>query len=233
MDKILSKQLYSLNDIPTAPWVELQPGEFGEAGARRVENEIGLPAVVKHPAGGSSLGVFVARDRPALLQAILEIGKEAPRLLVEAFLPGREATCGVLEGLEQPLPPTEIRPREGSFFSFEAKYQAGLTDEVTPATFPSDVLAKIQKLARRCHDALRLSVYSRTDFIWTPSTGSTGSPQAGSGTGRLFALETNNLPGFTPTSILPQQAAHLGISYSELVTHILEKSLQQCRALRA
>ena len=73
-------------------------------------------------------------------------------------------------------------------------------------------------LARKSHEALQLSVYSRTDFIWSPSVGS--------GTDGLFALETNNLPGFTPMSILPQQAAKAGINYSDLLTRIIEESLK-------
>jgi len=222
MDKILSKQLYAAQGIPTAPWVVLRTNEFGEAGADRVEREIGLPAVVKNPTGGSSLGVAIVRTRRELLASLEAIGKGSSRLLVEAFLSGREATCGVLEGREGilkvkgPLPPTEIRPKQDTFFSYEAKYQAGLTEEITPAGFPSEVLTEIQSLAARCHESLQLSVYSRTDFIWT-SRG-------------VFALETNNLPGFTPTSILPQQAAHVGIGYGELLTFILEESLHRWRA---
>lgn len=217
MDKILSKQLYSLHGIPTAPWLILRAEEFGNAGADRVEKEIGLPCVVKHPSGGSSIGVVVVRTRHELLDSFKEIGGKARRLLVEAFLKGRESTCGVLEGFATALPPTEIRPKQDGFFSFEAKYQPGRTDEITPAEFPAEIISEIQSLARRCHEALQLSVYSRTDFIWT---GSTGSPLAS----EIFALETNNLPGFTPTSILPQQAAKVGLNYRELVTHILEES---------
>ncbi len=216
MDKILSKRLYASQGIPTAPWVVLQAHEFGEAGAEKVEREVGLPAVVKDPTGGSSLGVAIVRDRRELLASLEALGAAAPRLLVEAFLAGREATCGVLDGLDGPLPPTEIRPRQDGFFSFEAKYRAGLTEEITPASFPDDILKEMQRLARLCHDTLELSVYSRTDFIWTDRG--------------LFALETNNLPGFTPTSILPQQAAHAGIGYADLVTHILEESRQRWRA---
>jgi D-alanine-D-alanine ligase len=217
MDKILSKQLYALQGIPTAKWVVLDTAawtsrEISEA-ADRVEKEIGLPAVVKHPTGGSSIGVAVARTREALLAALDEIGKDAPRLLVEAFVAGRESSCGVLEGFDAALSPTEIRPRKDAFFSFEEKYAKGGAEEITPAEFPVAVIEKIQALARRAHQALRLSVYSRTDFIWVPDTD------------ELFALETNNLPGFTPTSLLPQQAAHAGLSYRDLVTRVIEQSL--------
>jgi D-alanine-D-alanine ligase len=226
MDKILSKQLYALAGVPTAPWVVLGPDRFDALGADRVEREIGLPAVVKHPTGGSSIGVAVARTRAELLAALAEIGADAPRLLVEGFVAGRESSCGVLEGFSE-LEPTEIRPRTGSFFSFEEKYAKGGAEEITPAEFPDAVRAEIRALARAAHEALRLAVYSRTDFIWVP-------PAAGeTGDGKLFALETNNLPGFTPTSLLPQQARHAGLSYRDLVTRVLQRSLANFGTARA
>lgn len=223
MDKILSKQLYASAGVPTAPWVVLEPGSFDASGADRVEREIGLPAVVKHPTGGSSIGVAVVRTRAELEAAIRDIGADAPRLLAEAFVSGRESSCGVLEGFAE-LEPTEIRPRKSGFFSFEEKYAQGGAEEITPAEFPDAVRAGIRALARRAHEALRLSVYSRTDFIWVPEA---------EGEGKLFALETNNLPGFTPTSLLPQQAAHAGLSYRDLVTRVIERSLASREAASA
>ncbi len=212
MDKILAKQSYRAHGIPTAPWLVLEAAAFGAAGADRVEREIGLPAVVKHPTGGSSLGVAIARDRRSLEEAVAEIGRASPRILVESFVPGREATCGVLDGFGA-FAPTEIRPLQDAYFSFAAKYQKGRTQEITPAEFPDEVLAQAQDLALRSHHALRLSVYSRTDLIWTGKD--------------LFVLETNNLPGFTPQSFLPQQAAHAGLSYPDLLSRILDESLRR------
>ena len=221
MDKILSKQLYSLNGIPTAPWIVFGTAVWDAAAigvaADRVEGELGLPAVVKHPTGGSSIGVAVARTRGDLETALRDIGHETPRLLVEAFAAGRESSCGVLDGHRPALSPTEIRPRQSGFFTFEEKYSQGGAEEITPAEFPAGVIERIQAFARRAHESLRLSVYSRTDFIWVPETE------------ELFALETNNLPGFTPTSLLPQQAAHAGLSYRDLVTHVIEQSLKSRR----
>lgn len=211
MDKILSKERYREHGIPTAPWVVLPATQPVAEAVARVEAELGLPVVVKHPTGGSSIGVAIAKTRADLEDALVAIGRETPRLLVEAFLPGREASCGVLEGYTPALPPTEIRPRKDAFFSFEEKYASGGAEEITPAQFPADVNAEMQRLAARAHAALGLSVYSRTDFIWTGTM--------------LNVLETNNLPGFTPTSMLPQQAAAAGLSYTGLVSHVIETSL--------
>jgi D-alanine-D-alanine ligase len=220
MDKIESKERYRAQGIPTSPWLVFSRAEYADAigvtrAADRVERELGLPAVVKHPTGGSSIGVAVAKTRADLEKAIVEIGSDAPRLLVEGFVAGREATCGVLEGYPKAVPPTEIRPKKDGFFSFEEKYRKDGAEEITPAEFPSAVNAAIQDYAAKAHAALGLSVYSRTDFIWT-----------GAENNGLFALETNNLPGFTPKSILPQQAAAIGMSYRDLVTFVIEQSMK-------
>jgi D-alanine-D-alanine ligase len=167
----------------------------------------------KQPEGGSSIGVAIVKTREELERALGELGHDSEILLAEAFIRGRECSCGVLEGFDPVLPPTEIRPKEDGFFSFEAKYQAGRTDEITPAEFPPDVVAEVQRYAAAAHAALGLSVYSRTDFI-----------RDGAG---VWALETNNLPGFTPTSLLPQQVAHCGMSYRDLVSHVIDESLRQ------
>jgi D-alanine-D-alanine ligase len=216
MDKIASKERYRAHGVPTAPWRVLSPAEYADVvqAADTVERDVGLPAVVKDPLGGSSIGVAVVRTRAELEAAIRDIGATAPRLLIEAFVTGREATCGVLEGSPKPLPPTEIRPKKDGFFSFEEKYRKDGAEEITPAEFPPAINAEMQRLAARAHEALGLSVYSRTDFIWNPADDS------------LCALETNNLPGLTPKSIIPQQAAAIGIPYRELVTRVLEASLR-------
>lgn len=211
MDKIAAKEIYRAVGIPTGRYRVLSRAEY--AGARPgLEKEFGYPMVVKTPTGGSSIGMGIAKDAASLDALIASLGPTTDRLLVEEFLAGREGTCGYLEGFS-PLSPTEIRPLKDGFFSFDAKYKAGGSEEITPATFPPDILARMQSLAATAHHALRLSVYSRTDFIFTPDG--------------VFALETNNLPGFTPTSLLPQAAAHSGISYGELLTRIIGESLRK------
>jgi D-alanine-D-alanine ligase len=210
MDKILSKQMYLTAGIPTARFRVLKKSEYA-AGRSLLEKEFGYPVVVKNPTGGSSIGMGIAKDAASLDALITSLGRDADRLLAEEFLPGREGTCGYLEGYL--LPPTEIRPLQDGFFNYEAKYQKGRTQELTPPEFPPEVNAEMQSLAARCHAALRLSVYSRTDMMYTEKG--------------LVVLETNNLPGFTPMSVLPQQAAHAGLSYRDLLTVIIEGSLKK------
>jgi D-alanine-D-alanine ligase len=218
MDKITSKRLYQAAGIPTARYRVLEKADYaGKIASARaaLEKEFGYPVVVKHPLGGSSIGMGIARDAAALDTLLETLGAGADRLLAEEFIAGREGTCGVLANFP-PLAPTEIRPVKDGYFNFEAKYQAGRTEEITPAAFPAEVIARMQAIARKAHEVLQLSVYSRTDFIYAE-----GRP-AGQD---LFVLETNNLPGFTPTSLLPQAAAHAGLSYAGLLTKVIEASL--------
>ncbi len=220
MDKITAKRIYRAEGIPTGRYRVLSKSEYvsaGKAAETRIalEKEFGYPVVIKSPQGGSSIGMGIARSSPELDALLSGLGADSDRLLVEEFLKGREGTCGVIANFP-PVSPTEIRPIQDSFFTFEAKYKQGRTEEITPAGFPADIIAQMQSLAVRCHDALQLSVYSRTDFIYVPGGGEPG---------RLYVLETNNLPGFTPTSLLPQAAAHSGLSYGGLLTKVIEESL--------
>jgi D-alanine-D-alanine ligase len=211
MDKIAAKEIYRAVGIPTGRYC-IVPREECRTARPRLERELGYPVVVKTPTGGSSIGMGIAKDAAALDALLDSLGPTADRLLAEEFLKGREGTCGYLAGFP-PLAPTEIRPVSDAFFSFDAKYRKGGSEEITPATFPPEIIAEMQRLAAKAHDALRLSVYSRTDFIYTDKG--------------VFALETNNLPGFTPTSLLPQAAAHAGLGYSALLTRIIEESLEK------
>lgn len=218
MDKITAKRIYQSAGIPTARYRVLSRREY--TGAREsLEKEFGYPVVVKDPLGGSSIGIGIARNAADLDSLIISLGAESERLLIEEFIQGREGTCGVIANFP-PVSPTEIRPVQDAFFTFEAKYKPGRTEEITPAGFPPEIIAAMQRIAAQCHEALQLSVYSRTDFIYAAGRGE------GDG---LYVLETNNLPGFTPTSLLPQAAAHAGLSYSGLLTKVIEESLAKPR----
>ena len=242
MDKITAKRIYQSAGIPTGRYRVLARQEYA-GGRASLEKEFGYPVVLKNPQGGSSIGMGIARNASELDALILSLGADSDRLLIEEFLPGREGTCGVIANFPA-VPPTEIRPIQDGFFNFEAKYKPGRTEEITPAGFPPEVIAEMQSLAARCHEALQLSVYSRTDFIYAPPRGpdrgsdlgsdhetdhETDHERKGGSKGGLFVLETNNLPGFTPTSLLPQAAAHAGLSYSGLLTKVIEESFAKYR----
>lgn len=211
MDKITAKRIYQSAEIPTAPYRVIERHEYTWV-RPELEKQFGYPVVIKNPQGGSSIGMGIAKSAEELDALLLSLGKDSERLLVEKFIRGKEATCGFIANHEA-LPPTEIRPIQDGFFNFEAKYKPGRTEEITPAQFPAEIILQIQKWAAQCHKALQLSVYSRTDFMYAND--------------QLYVLETNNLPGFTPTSLLPQAAAQVGLDYQKLLTKIIEESFKK------
>jgi D-alanine-D-alanine ligase len=197
-----------------------QPGR-PRPDAATLERRISFPCFVKPVFGGSSLGVTKVR-RPEDLDAALDVAlAESPQVLIEEGIDGTEVTCGVLEdehGQPRALVPTEICPRAGrDFFDFQAKYVAGETDEITPARLDDDMLSRVRAAAVAAHRALGCAGYSRSDFI-------IGRDKV------IYALEVNTLPGFTPTSLLPQGAAAMGIDFPALVMRIIVAGLSPRQA---
>jgi D-alanine-D-alanine ligase len=209
MDKSRTKEILATRELPISPSVELTTAIGPEDFAARAFEWGGLPLVLKVPTGGSSIGVHICKTEEQLVRAAVQLCANEKRVLVEKFVAGRELTCGVIEGHE-PLPPTEIRPKCGEFFDFSSKYLPGGSEEITPAPLTAEQTKLIQELARRVHDTLRLRAYSRTDFILSDE-------------GPII-LEVNTLPGMTETSLIPQQAACIGLTYRDLVTAILRAS---------
>ena len=201
MDKDIAKRLFREAGVPTPAW------RLFRVGIDRVEDLLGaisLPCVIKPVGGGSSVGVSMADTREELEAAIAEAGKWEKELIVERRIVGREFTMGILGG--RTLPPVEIIPKEG-FYDYKNKYQ-GTTEEICPAEIPDAVTEEMSRLTRLGFEALRLSHYARFDFLLD-------------GEGGLWCLEANTLPGMTPTSLLPQEAAAVGIAYDDLCETIL------------
>lgn len=198
MDKLIAKKLMNAAGIKNADWLYLRQGQ--------ALPEIEVPCVVKPLNCGSSIGVSIVQTPEELEQALDYAFRYAPDVLIEDYIPGRELQVGVLLG--QALPVIEIIP-EGGFYDYENKYQAGMAVEVCPAEIPEAKTRELQELARRVHEALNLGSYSRVDFIMTAA-------------GEIYCLEANTLPGMTPTSLLPQEAAAVGISYNQLCQMIAD-----------
>ncbi len=201
MDKDISKRLFRDAGVPTPDWFIYRSGVDSVDSLLR---EISLPCVIKPVGGGSSVGVSMADTAEELGEAIMQAEKWEKVLLVEQKITGREFTMGILDG--KTLPPVEIIPREG-FYDYKNKYQ-GTTEEICPAEIPEEITAEMSRLTRLGFDALRLKHYARFDFLLD-------------GEGKLWCLEANTLPGMTPTSLLPQEAAAVGISYPDLCERIL------------
>lgn len=171
----------------------------------------GFPCFVKPNAGGSSVGMSKVRTKQDLQPAIDKAFMEDEQVLVEAFIDGREITCGVISdhGEVRSLPVTEIITKN-DFFDFEAKYDDSLTDEITPADIPQDIERSSRALSERLYRSLNCKGFVRFDYIYNDEG--------------IFFLEVNTVPGLSPNSILPQQAKAVGISLRELFT----MSLDQC-----
>lgn len=213
MDKNLAKIMYRLAGLPVAPWVMVEPGDLRDSG--RIESAVGLPCVVKPVRQGSSIGMSIVRTRDQLPAALELALRHDGEVMVEAFLKGRELTAGVLGNSElTALPLIEIIPDSRyDFFNYEAKYQPGATREVCPAPVSETVRARAQDYALRAHRSLQLRGYSRTDMILVGE--------------ELYLLETNTIPGMTPTSLLPQAAAEAGLPFAALLDRLIELALER------
>jgi len=212
MDKVLCKAAYLSVGIDTPPYRVLFRDDFSGDKLVEAADALGFPLVIKDPVGGSSIGMGIAKDLDEAGQIVNDLFKNSNRLLCEKFIKGQEASCGYIEGIETPLPPTEMRMTTREYFDYEAKYN-GECREVTPAEFPEELTRRIQQLAKKAHLAIGGAGYSRTDVRIDAD-------------GKLWALETNTLPGMTPTSILPAEAAAVGIDYSHLIDLIIDTSLK-------
>ena len=174
------------------------------------------PYVLKPVAEGSSVGVYIVREDHAYPPQELNDPGWAfgDDLLAEPFVAGRELTCAVLG--DRPLGVTEIIPAESlRFYNYEAKYADGGSRHLLPAPISSNVYELVQKLTLMAHRALGCRGVSRADFRYDDTPG---------GTGQLVCLEVNTQPGMTGTSLVPELAAHAGLSLPELVSWMVEEA---------
>ena len=206
MHKNLTKQIFKSFCIPTPSGKMVKKGEnadFKDFGGKKV--------VVKPCCGGSSIGVYIADNEAAFNKALEEAFKFEDEILVEEFVEGREFSVGVLG--DRALPAIEIIPKEG-FYDYKNKYQADLTIEICPAEITPLQSEKMQSAALMAFKALGLSGYARMDFLLDAND-------------NIYCLEANSLPGMTPTSLLPQEAAAVGIGYNELCEEIIKLGIKR------
>jgi D-alanine-D-alanine ligase len=203
MDKDVSKRLFRASGVKTADWL------MAPASADEVQDVIGWPAVVKPSKQGSTVGLTVVKRRADYTSAVELAARYDDEVMIEAFVPGRELTVGILEG--EALPVGEIIPRH-EIFDYECKYTPGMSEEIFPAALAPGVAKECARLAVKAHHCLKLGGYSRVDFRLDSE-------------GALYCLEANTLPGMTATSLLPQAALAAGISFEELCDRICRSAL--------
>ncbi len=204
MDKDVAKRICRHAGIPTPDWL-MWPAP------REAIEHLGYPLVVKPSKTGSTVGTSVVRSYAEIEPAVAEALRYDDEVLLEAFLPGRELTVGVLG--ERALAVGEIVP-PGEIFDYQAKYTPGATREIFPAALPEDLTETVKQLALAAHRALKLRDFSRVDFRLDSA-------------GRPCFLEANTLPGLTSTSLLPQSAAASGIGFAKLCETICHLALSR------
>lgn len=207
MDKGITKQFFRMHRIPTPAGTTLHVSDehtgisaFG----------LNFPVVVKPNCGGSSVGVSIAHDEEEYAAALHEAFRYEDELIVEECIKGREFSVGVVDGKAYPI--IEIAPKQG-FYDYKNKYQAGSTVETCPANLSREQTKQMQEYAVLGARALYIEGYCRLDFMMCED-------------GRMYCLEANTLPGMTPTSLLPQEAAVLGIDYPALCEELIRLSLK-------
>jgi len=213
MDKNLAKTMYRLHGLPVAEWEMAKPDDIKKP--QRLLGSLHLPLVIKPVRQGSSIGMSIVREPDQLSVALKKAFEHDSQVMVEEFISGREITVGVIGNDDPaPLPLVEIIPGEQyDFFDYEAKYTTGATREVCPAEVSESVTKRAREYGLMAHRALQLRGYSRTDMIVSGDD--------------IYILETNTIPGMTPTSLLPQAAEQFGLSFSSLLDKLIELALEK------
>ncbi len=212
MNKVVTKQLYEKAGLPVPPYVVLDRGETVDA--EKCVAEFGLPLVVKPVEAGSSVGMSIVKSADDLRGALDLAGEFDDTILIESFIEGTEITAGVIGNNKlEALPLIEIIPdKSHEFFDYEAKYTAGITQEICPARIADELTQKAQEYALLAHQALYCKGYSRTDMILKDD--------------EMYVLETNTIPGMTATSLFPQAAQQAGMSFSQVLDKLIELGLE-------
>ncbi|MBA3733383.1 ATP-grasp domain-containing protein [Patescibacteria group bacterium] len=204
MNKWLSKEKVMKEGIKTPVSVLFRPTEFLTERAREISGAITFPMVVKPVKGGSSIGITIVQNEAQLITALQTSLINKEDMLVEECIKGKEATCGVVDGLrDQPLyalPSIEVISKQNR--------------EVCPGNFSQAEKKELERLSKLVHQTLGLRHYSRSDFIVSPRRG-------------IYFLEVNTLPGLTKESLLPKSLEAVGISTKDFLHHVLSLALNR------
>lgn len=206
MNKGITKAIFKANDVPQAKGYAVHKKQ-----SYKTPDEMGLkyPVVLKPSCGGSSIGVFFANDYAEFVDALNKCFEYENEVVIEERVCGREFSVGVIA--YEALPVIEIIA-DGNY-DYENKYN-GLTKEVCPANISQELTKKIQEAAVKAAKSLTLDVYCRVDVLTDEFN-------------NCYCLEANTLPGMTPTSLLPQEAAVIGVDYNTLCEKLIEISMKR------
>ncbi len=210
MNKIIFKKIIEQQNIPQPNWQILTKNKSIKT--KKID-KIGPPWVVKPSNQGSSIGVSIVENRKGFSKAAKEAFKYSPKIIIEEYIQGTEVSCGII-GNKSPqlLPIIEIRPKN-DFFDYESKYTVNMCEEIVPAEISKKAAKKVEDLALKVYQAINCQDFGRVDMIIKK--------------GQPYVLEINTIPGLTPTSLLPQEAAAADISYPQLLDKIITSALNR------
>lgn len=214
-NKIFSKNYLKPFDIPLAKFVSIKKGDVVNTG--QIIKTTGLPCFVKPNCAGSSFGVTKVKEKEKLFKAIEQAFKEDNEVIIEEFLEGHELTCGLFKTIKKTFifPPTEIVSKN-EFFDYEAKYTAGMADEITPANISEELTKEVQNLSSQVYDIFQLKGIARVDYIYSKE--------------KLYFMEVNTVPGMSTASIVPQQIKAAGYNIRDILSIIIEDSIERFKA---
>jgi D-alanine-D-alanine ligase len=209
IDKVVTKQLFQAAGIPTPASISICRKDDVASRLDAARTLFGFPMMAKPRYEGSSVGMTIIRGPEQLASEVAAVREKFGDLLLEKFISGMIATVGILG--EQALPILELTPKRQEFYDFKAKYTKGETEFIIPARLDKTVTERVQRLALLAHETIGCEGFSRVDLIIENGK-------------KPYFLEINTIPGMTDISDLPAEAAHIGISYDELVHQILRSA---------
>lgn len=205
MDKGRAKVMFEKAGIRVAKGKIMKLGETLE------DSPFGYPVVIKPNQEGSTIGLTIAENQDAFTEGIRTAFQFDPEIMIETYVKGKEITVSILG--EVALPIIEIVPKN-RYYDYESKYAPGMSEHIIPARLSEQTTKKVKEWSVLAHQTLGCQIYSRVDFI-VPEDGS-----------EPIILEVNTLPGMTPTSLFPDAAREIGLSYEDMINRLVELTVK-------
>lgn len=213
-DKVCTKELLKEHNIPVVPYITISKHKYS---IKELENKIGYPMIIKPARGGSSIGIEVANNRKECIKAINHAFQFDHKLLVEKFIHAHELECAVLETKDIHVSSVGEIFSANSFYDYDAKYENNQSYTQINADISTDVKEEIRKIAKEAFQLLECSELARIDFFYQEDEH------------QIYLNEINTLPGFTKISMYPQLCIADGISYSKLISILIENAYKKNR----
>ena len=216
MNKILSKKLFTFENIPTAEYqiIDKHFLDQAEANIDSLAERLGLPMVIKAATQGSSIGTFIVRRREMIEKAIREALTFDSEVLAEKFIDGVEITASVIGNEEAVVLPLIEITSVNEFYDYESKYTPGMCSHIIPARIDQKTRREIETITKRTYEAFGCRGFSRVDFIVDKA-------------GNPYVLEVNTIPGMTEMSLVPDAARAAGMNFTQLAEYIIRLALEK------